>query len=193
MPSYRATILCRFGAGAGTGTNTWHFRTGADALPDDDLSPLLGYIQAFYTAVRTIVPTTYSWSWDGSVTEVLTDAPAYVAAGTGWTVTGSATNGSYGPAAGMACVTWRSELNTRSGRGRTFLGPLAASAVESNGTLSESALTALRNAANGLVSQSNTNDNVGAIGVFSPTQNILRDIVAASVTDQVAVLRSRRS
>lgn len=192
MPTYRMTIRSRFPVGSGGGTNTWHLRTGVEPSDPIELETLPGYVLAFYTAIRPHFPTTLSWSWDGQLTEVLTDSPQFVPAEQGWTVAGSSANGSFGPSAAMACVTWRTELNTRSGRGRTFLGPLAASAIEANGTLSESALSGIRAAASGLVSQSNTNDNVGAIGVFSPTDNVIRDIVSSTVTDQVAILRSRR-
>lgn len=192
MPSYAAQVDIDFPIGSGGGTNVWHFRTGVDFLPDDDINPIMGWVEDFYQAVAQVVPSGTTFSWDGQIREILTSAPAYTPAATGWSVTGTVQGSTYTAAAGQACVTWRSELASRSGRGRTFIGPLASTSVEANGTLSSNALLSLRNAASALVGQSNTNDNVGALGVFSRTDNLLRDIVGSSVTDQVAILRSRR-
>lgn len=192
MPTYRATVLCRFSAGGGAGTNTWHFRTDNPIGIEDEPSTIMGWVEDFYTGVAGLVPSTYTWSWDGQVTEVNTLEPAFTAPRTGWSVAGTLSNAFYAGAASMACVTWRTALASRSGRGRTFLGPIAQGAIEGNGSLTPAALAAVRAAGSALVSQSNTNDGVGALGVFSPTDAVIRDMVGATVTDQVAVLRSRR-
>lgn len=192
MPTYRATVLLRFAAGGGAGTNTWHFRTDNPIGIENEPSTIMGWVRDFYTACAPFYPSSTVSSWDGSYTEVLTDAPAYSPPVTGWSVNGTNTDQGYAGAASMAVVTWRTELASRSGRGRTFVGPLAKSVIEGNGSLTTTALATLRAAGAALVGQSNTNDGVGALGVFSPTQNVFRDMVGATVTDQVAVLRSRR-
>ena len=193
MPTYRATVLNRFTAGSGGGTNTWHFRTDNPIGIEDEPDTIMGWVRQFYTALAPQFPNTSTWTWNGEISEVGAQ-PTFAPTRTPWTVTGSNSQAGYGPSAGMACVTWRTELATRSGRGRTFMGPLSFTTVQNtDGSLGPSALAAFRAAANALVSSSNTNDNVGAIGVYSPTQGIFRDIVGATVTDQVAVLRSRRS
>lgn len=192
MPVYRATVRLSYPVGSGTGTNTWHIRNDSQVAPSVDLEEIMSWIEDFYGASSVLMPPSWSATFDGQLTEILTPEPQVPPALDGFTIPGAAGTEAYGPSAGQACVTWRSNLATRSGRGRTFVGPLAAESIQADGTLEGDALSALRGAANALVSQSNTNDNVGAVSVFSPTDSLARDIVAATVTDQVAVLRSRR-
>jgi hypothetical protein len=192
MPTYRATVDLRFPVGSGGGTNTWHFRTDNPIGIEDEPSTIMGWVEDFYSAASGLMPTTWSAAWDGTVLEVGVSDPEFTAPRTGWSVAGTDSGSNYGAAAGMACVTWRSSVASRSGRGRTFLGPIAATQVQIDGTLSADALTELRAAAAALVSQSNTNDGVGALGVYSRTDLVIRDFVGATVTDQVAILRSRR-
>lgn len=192
MPSYRATVNLRFPVGTGGGTNTWHFRTDQPLGIEDEVDTIMGWVRSFYDGVKSLVPVSWVASWDGQFTEILTDSPGYSQPRAPWEVAGTAAGSSYGAAAGMACVTWRTELAARSGRGRTFIGPLSSTSVQTDGSLTPAALTSARAAGAALVSASNTNDGVGAVGVFSPTDNVIRDIVAATVTDQVAILRSRR-
>jgi len=91
----------------------------------------------------------------------------------------------------MACVTWRSAKASRRGRGRTFLGPFAADAFGPDGTLDDGFRTDLLEAAADLITFSAANGN-GAIGVYSQVDLLLRDYVSATITDQAAVLKSRR-
>ena len=190
MALYRAVVNLGFAIGSAGGTNTWHLRTLAADPDGSDTAGLMDLVKTFYIAAGDQVPSAYTWSWDGTVQEIATTAPSVVATSPPWTVNGTAT-GSYTGAPSMSVVTWRSELATRSGRGRTFIGPLAALAVESNGTLSATPLAQLRNAATNLVNSSVGFAN-GALVVWSETDQLARDFVAFSVTDQVAVLRSRR-
>lgn len=191
MALYRCTVRLTFPVGSGGGTNTWHLRTGTGTDEDQNIAALMGKVRFFYEAVTPTLPNTWSAEWDGTALEIATAEPTLVTApGGGWEETGSATGG-YGAAAGMGCVTWRTALAARSGRGRTFVGPLAATAVEQNGTLSSTALSLFRQAGQSIPDSAGSSV-AGAVVVWSERLQQGRDIIGSSVTDQVAILRSRR-
>lgn len=193
MPIFRATVDLSFPIGSGGGTNSWAIRTvDAGPLELENIQDLMGRVQAFYQGITQLFPSTFSASWDGTVRELGTTEPEFRAPDTGWTVVGSASETEYGPAPAMACVTWRTSLGNRSGRGRTFLGPLRKSAFEGNGTLFNTDLSALRSAAATLADGNGTFE-AGALVVWSEVDGVGRDIIGSSVTDQAAVLTSRRS
>ena len=95
------------------------------------------------------------------------------------------------PPATALVVGWRTSSASRAGRGRTFLSPLTAAAVEGDGTVSGTQLAAVRGAAQTLI-DSSTTEGDGAFGVYSQSQSLLRDFVSVRVQDKFAVLRSRR-
>ena len=133
MAVYRATVNLTFPVGNGGGTNTWSLRTGA--IGDTAaITALMGYVEDFYDNLSEWFPSNFVAAWDGTVQELGTPSPEYLDPITGWSVTGDAPSSSFLPTAAMVCVNWRSTLASRSGRGRTFLGPLSTSSAESNGT-----------------------------------------------------------
>lgn len=191
MGVFRANVNLQFAAGDGGGTNSWTLRTLSDDGTTTEVESLMGHVEDFYDAIFSVFPDNYTISWDGSVTQIGTPTPGLLAAGTPWTVNGLG-GVNYGPAAAMICVSWKSSLATRRGRGRTFLGPVSANAVQgSDGSVTDTVLTTVRTAANALVSASLADTN-GALAVWSELDQVARDFTSASVTDQVAVLRSRR-
>lgn len=105
-------------------------------------------------------------------------------------------SGAYSAAAG-ACINWRTN-GVRKGRrvrGRSFVVPLAGSALDATGTIADTQLTGLRTAANALFA---TGADQGLPGVYArPSTPGASDgawfpIVAADIPDKTAVLRSRR-
>lgn len=192
MPVYRATVDLSFAAGAGRGTNTWAIRT-VDVGPAElaNIQDLMARVQTFYTSLAALFPTNSKFSWDGTVQELGVPDPAFRDPVSPWTVSGSGAASSYAPAPAMVCVTWRTSLATRSGRGRTFLGPLSPGAFGTDGTVQDGNLDAIRDAATALA-DGNGALEAGALVVWSGTDGVGRDIIGASVSDQAAVLRSRR-
>lgn len=191
MALYRCTVNLSFPVGSGGGTNTWHLRTGTGTDEDNNVEALMQKVAFFYEAVSPLLPASWEASWDGTALEIATAEPTLVTApGGGWSQNGEATGG-YTGAASMGCVTWRTASPTRSGRGRTFVGPLAATAVQDDGTLGNTALSLLQQAGQS-IPDSTGSSVAGALVVFSQAQQLGRDITSSSVTDQVAVLRSRR-
>lgn len=192
MGVFRATVDCVFPVGSGRGTNTWHVRTLGETGTTTEVAALMGLVQDFYESIAILEPTGYEWRWDGTVAQVGTPTPNLLESADPWTVVGTDSSGNWASAPSMACVSWKSLLATRSGRGRTFIGPLSRNSIDTDATLSSSQLTTLRTAAAALVSASLLDTN-GAVGVWSEKDQVLRDFASSSVTDQVAVLRSRRS
>lgn len=192
MGVYRATVDLTYPVGSGRGTNTWTLRTpgGLDGV---QITALMAYVRTFYTTLTFLFPTGYSAQWDGTVRELGTPTPELGPGLSPWTVNGTAASSAgYVSSASQICVTWRSSLATRRGRGRTFLGPIAVSNLQANGTIADAALTTVREAAADLVTSSQATEGAGALAVWSEKDNLARDFVASSVTDQFAVLRSRR-
>lgn len=191
MPIYRMTIKTRFPGGSGAGTNTWHFRS-TDAPVFGAPSPA-DIVKTFYTTLAGQFGATYFWSWDGSLQEILSDQPALVAVQSGFTLQGSGGgNADSGPAGVGMCITWRTSVATKSGRGRTFIAPLPVAYYESNGTIVDANLTTIRAAAAQVVSSSQADGN-GAICVYSPKDAVARDVIGSTINDEVAYLSSRRT
>lgn len=190
MPLYRVQPRYRFNFGSGGGTNTWCIRTVGADIADGDLADAIAALKAFYTACAPLLTNNTVVSFDGVVREI-SGEPRYVDPADPWSVTGSGGGGA-GPAAGQACVSWKTSSATRRGRGRTFIGPLATNAIDVNdGTLTTTRYQGLLVAAGQLIDASSSAGQ-WAIAVYSELDGVARDIVAAGVTDQVAVLRSRR-
>lgn len=192
MPVYRATVRSTFNAGSGVGTNSWTLRTVGGGLEGGDIDSLMAVVKQFYTDLALWFPLGHSFTWDGTLTELATPDPEFRAPREPWTVLGL-NNGVYGPAPAAACVTWRTSLAGRSGRGRTFLSPLASEAFQGDGSLNNTFRSTVVTAAADLVTASDDiGETVGALAVWSETDGVARDIIGATVTDQAAVLRSRR-
>lgn len=191
MGIFRTTVEWKFPIGSGGGTNTWHLRTLSDDGTTTEVQALMGLVSNFYYGIRGAFPSDTTWYWDGLAAQIATPTPRLLEGAVAWQITGSAPSNDYGPAPGMICVTWRTALATKRGRGRTFLGPVARPVMEANGTIADPIMTTVRTEAAALVSASLSDTN-GALGVWSETDGVLRDFVASNATDQVAVLRSRR-
>lgn len=174
----------------GTGSNSWHFR--ADGPFEDSFGhaeDLALDIKAFYASCGSLFPDTGVWSFDGLILGVGADeGQTYSIAN--WSQPGSAAGGVLPP---QTCIVvgWRTPSGGRSGRGRTFLGPLTTNAVEANGTIETTKLGVCRTAATALVNAS-TGTIGAALGVFSPQDGVVRDFTSAVVHDKFAYLGSRR-
>lgn len=176
------------------GYNVFHF--GNWASPE--MSNAQGSVDAlttFYMALRTYHPSVIRWDIDPAV-EVLDEAtgelrsylqttpPATIAAlGTGnW----SAPTG--------YVINWLTETVRRGRRvrGRTFMVPMAASAMAPDGTLDSSALTAINNAATSLAMNSGSSLAVYGRPTKDQADGVYADVTSVRVADKAAVLRSRR-
>lgn len=174
----------------GVGVNTWHLRnTGDDPHGSvTEVPALMDLVKTFYTSMATYSPSATSFAWDGSAVafqagDVQRDFEA-------WSVPGGSTTAPL-PPANVICVGWRTGIATRRGRGRTFFGPLTLDVAQSDGTVNDAALAAMRDAAAALVSDSEGFTN-GAIGIWSHAGSVFHDLTSSQIRDKFAVLRSRR-
>lgn len=189
MPIIRVPARIDYPFGGGPGYNIWHVRTvdddpGTWALPDalDALEAFYGAVDAYLTTDTTIT------IGEGMILDPL-GSPTYVDDDSR-TITGAAGGTCM---SNLMCVTvgWRTTSATRSGRGRTFLGPMGVSSATGDGTPADLTLSTLRAAAADLVDAS-TGVGGWALGVLSVKQGILRDFTGSTIKDRYTYLSSRR-
>jgi len=190
MPTFRIPVNIEWdGASGSPGVNVFHGRSDTDEGTDETLGDLAGMLQSFYDGIKGAFPSSLEFSFLGEATGVGDDTGEAYSADP-WTVTGTA-GSSYLPPALTMLVAWRTAGAGRSARGRTFLGPISGGLTDNDGTPSASTIAAIQAEVDDLISNS-TNYFNGALGIYSRTQNIFRDLVSGEVPNYFAVLRSRR-
>lgn len=190
---YTIPVQILYPGAGGPGVNTWHCRTtGTDNTTNGELQSIVDLVHTFYTDLRPVYTPGTTLSFLGTCTGT-TDHSFVNTEADPWTVTGQASQGVLLPAAAQIVVGWTTSDGTRSGKGRTFVGPLCSSTLEtaSDGTPTAGTVTLLQNVALGLVSSSEGFAD-GALGVWSPTDQVFRDFTGAHVRKTYAVLTSRR-
>nr|CRY93649.1 hypothetical protein [uncultured prokaryote] len=197
MAIWRVPINLTYEFGGGPGVNVWHVRQSS-LDPGEELGDLVGMLHTFY-ATLTAGQTTGDSCFQAGMT---IDCGELVNVDTQETftpdfdaLTVGATGGAAAPVLAL-CVTWRTTIAARRARGRTFLGPFAPDACESNGTPIEALRDTVRSACDALISDSEGFGN-GAVGVYGKANpgssgHVIRDITGALVPNEFAVLRSRR-
>lgn len=188
MPIYRVPVRLEFVGGGGPGYNVFHVRTVSNAR--DELTSALDALEAFYTSLRPYyVSSTRIHIGEAMIRDPL-GSPEYVNDDSR-VVSGTGAAGMEVHLLSIVC-SWRTSSATKSGKGRTFLGPFGANVADNNdGTPTTAALNAIRAAAQQLV-DSSTGLNDWAIGVLSQKQGLLRDITGVTVNDRWSYLSSRR-
>lgn len=176
------------------GVNTWHMREDA-AFPIDSraaVEDMMVWVSVFYEGIKGVYTPDTVLSWDGEATEVGSEDPKFHSGMTAWSKTGTGGSNAMPPADQML-VKWSTASASRSGKGRTFIGPLSEDNLQSNGTPEESNRSVIQGAADALISTSEAADAESqAIGIWSVKDGVLRDITGASVPNKFASLRSRR-
>lgn len=177
------------GATGSPGVNIWHARASASPA-EGDFDDTLTNLKAFYTACRGLFPTPVTIAFRGRITGVGPDVEKEASAPT-WSVTGGSTTTAYLPPATAVTVSWAAATGGRSGKGRTFLGPLSPTIQDNDGRLAAAVAASTQSAINDLVAASTGASN-GALGIWSPTDAVIRDFVRGTVRRDFASLRSRR-
>lgn len=178
------------GATGSPGVNVWHARVEDGVQPlATDLEEVTEALQQFYSAIDELFPGTCRVEFAGEAGGVGPDS-GNVYEAPGWVVNGGG-GASFLPPANAMYVNWKAATGGRSGRGRTFIGPLDITTTEADGTPTPGDRDVLQAAADALVSASLT-DNGWAIGVWSRSDGLLRDVVTAEAPNKFAVLKSRR-
>lgn len=171
--------------------NVWNARTVSDGGNDFDeqVAEALNALETFYNSLKAYIPTGYSIRLGEGMIKNPGPGATYVNDDV-HIVTATGTGNRLSPLLAV-CISWRTTSATRSGRGRTFVGPLIEGTNEANGTPSAAVITGVKNAASALVTASSAPFG-WSLGVYSQKQNLLRDFTSSSVQDRYAYLSSRR-
>lgn len=198
MPTFRLPVSLTLSGMPDQAINVWHFRAndgGIDAAFGDAVEAIRGFYSAL--AVGTVLANGTTVSAEAAQ-EVGTDQVRAV----DWSNITVPESGARAPFPMAITVNWRSSSASRRGRGRTFVGPLVGGAVQSDGTVAENTLSAVRAAAAGLVSASvagGISGSAWAVGVYGletaggtpASPHVIRDVVGSTVHDRFAWIRSR--
>lgn len=169
--------------------NVLHFSTQPGGQPGD-LGEALDALESFYVKLRTYYPTSVQIVIGEGIIEDPLGSPSYVQDDRR-VLTGLSDPGQHMSALLALVVGWRTASATRSGRGRTFIGPLGPTAGASDGTPTAGFVSALSGAAIDFVDDSNS-ANGWAFGVLSTKTGTFRPVTGSSVRDRFAFLSSRR-
>lgn len=175
------------GTSGSPGTNTWHI-----SETDDTGNPLgsrVDRLKDFYTAIRNLFPTDYTWTFAGEAVGVAGDGNGELRQLDPWAVQGNSGSSAYLPPATQVCMTLKTASALRSGRGRIFLGPLGAGNMDGNGTPTQDCLNAIAEAADDLLAAGPLE---AVVCVWSPTRSTSYDVQSVQLVDKFASLRSRR-
>lgn len=188
MAIVRVPVRLEFPQDGGPGFNIWHVSTQPGGQPGD-LGEALDALEAFYNRVKSFMPGPGKIVLGEGMIIDPGGSPTY-ADDDSRTITLPLGTDPQPSLLAIVCG-WRTASATRSGRGRTFVGPWGTNALENDGTPNQAVLTALREAATILLDDSQS-ANGWAIGVLSTKQGTFREATGVTVRDRFAVLRSRR-
>lgn len=190
MSIWRARVVIENTTLGGNGVNTWHVRPPLTELFDaTQMDTLMGYLATFYSAIKNEHRAGTSWHFDGLMVRADGES-GDIEEITPWDVASTTSQGGL-PPANCVVVGWRTANASRSGKGRSFFGPIGTNALDTDGTVDATTLGVFRNAADDLIDAFSGGLD-GAFGVWSREDSVLRDFTANVVHDKFAILRSRR-
>lgn len=191
MPIYRVPVRIDLTSLPSPAFNIWHVRTAVTEEGTAFLENALGALAAFYESAKGAYPTGAIITVGEGVIKDPLGTPEHVTDHS-TTINGSGTTGILSPLLAIS-IGWRSTIATRSGRGRTFIGPLCGATDEQHtGRPNSAYIVTLQSCVDGLVDDSTT-QNGWAVGVLSQKDGVFRDYVNGRVNgSRYAELRSRR-
>jgi hypothetical protein len=179
MAKLRITVSATDPSVSGTAVNVMHMESASSSLADEQ--QCVDDLQTFYNAIKSLYKTTTTIVVGSQVIDIGVVPPAYVGT-TARVVTGTGAGTSM-PAQLAAVVSWRTAVATRSGRGRTYLGPFQASAF-SQYVLAPGTVTTLQAAATALW-------GAGRLRVYSPKNNAWYTVTQSVIKSSVYTMRTR--
>lgn len=201
MTVFRVPINLSWPGAGSPGVNVFSIRTETFTGDDDaNLQQAVDALHTFYAGFAGYLAPGVKVSLGEVVerTEQTRKSPTFAQ------ITSSA-NPSSAPQALQVVIGWRTSLAARRGMGRTFIGPLASTAMESDGSISPNALAAIGDNAQILVTASQSGTNGWALGVwgcaakpekgttdYASLPHVHRDVIGWKIRDQFSILRSRR-
>lgn len=188
MAIIRVPVRLEYPQDGGPGYNIWHVSVPSGGV-EGNLGEALDALEAFYDAVKEFMPGPGKIVLGEGMINDPGGSPTYVDDDSRTITLPIGTD----PQPSLLAIVcgWRTASATRSGRGRTFVGPWGTNALEGDGTPNAAVLTALRGAATTLLADSQSL-NGWEIGVLSTKQGTFRAATGVTVRDRFAVLRSRR-
>lgn len=192
MAVWRMTVNLEFGGG-GPGANVFEWR---DAVTANNLPPVetadaaVAQIQGVYNDWRQVISPDCTVSFDGVFNEISAENPRTFTR-PGFSTAGTA-SGSAAPQELCLMASLRTSIAARYARGRKFVGPLAQSAIQSNGTPEEVARGHVQDGIDRLVAFNAQTGN-GAFVIYSRVKDTSYDIIGGSCPNHFGVLRSRRN
>lgn len=187
MPIYRVVNKLTYNGPGSPGVNVMHVRTVSG--PGSELDAAMAAMHQFYASNELQLASGLDVTIGESIIEDPLGARTVVPF-TPTTVEGYLTS-AVAPQLLAICCSWKTSSATRRGRGRTFLGPVAAGAIDPDGSISDSARTSALEAAQDFVSAS-TAASGWSFGILSSVDSLLRDVINVTISDQFAYLSSRR-
>jgi len=180
MGIYRVPVtITNLAVVSGLGANVWHVQPATDALVD--VQAAIDGIRDFYTALAGRYNTSTTLVVGSRVLRIDV-TPQPIIASTPRVVAGTDGGGAI-PAQLANVVSWRTAIAGRSYRGRTYLGPFAASQL--SGTVWISGLsTGIGTAAAALIA-------AGRIVVWSEKLQVATPIIGYATDTHVETMRSR--
>lgn len=191
--------------GAGTAFSVFHFGNGPDGEGSDvEASNSTLAVHTFFSEIKLYIPN--SVSIDVQTDVELLDVATGALVGMATSASRARIVGTAGATVNFAapagvCVTWATagirtvSSKPRRVRGRTFIVPVAQNAWDVDGTLNNSALTVFNNAATGLRGNFSGQELhvYGRPGLNATPPGQVYAVTGHKITDQAAILRSRRS
>jgi hypothetical protein len=187
------------GLQGGNGFTNFHFEPVPEdsAITQAHVDQCVGKTETFLTAWKPYRPPATFTQVNAQISEIDENSGeirAFWSAVTAAPAAGTSVGGSHSAVAG-ACINWSTAnaLNGRRVRGRTFMVPLGASGLDVNGTIDNTALTAMRAAANTL----QTDGALVRLVVWHRPSVLgidggAYDVISSSISDKTAILTSRR-
>jgi hypothetical protein len=187
------------GFGGGPGYTNFHFGAPAgDWITPENITEAVTKLDTFLATVNGKLPASVSVKIDptaetiaiadGKLIDFDAITPATRGSGTG--------TGNYSAPSG-ACINWYTGgiRNGRRVRGRTFIVPLAGSALSTVGNLDDGTLTQLTTAATALAAPGAGGQQLyvwGRPSAKGATDGVAYPVISARILDKVAMLTSRR-
>jgi hypothetical protein len=205
MPIYRVPVELTWPNNGGPGVNVFHVRTASPAVGgvQGELQLACNALRNFYATIGASTGGVYVNGSTANLGQVV-DVEDQTTIAPTWANLAIGGGNSAAPQNLQFAISWRTSIAARRGMGRTFIGPLNSTLIQTDGTPNATSLTTVRNAAAALVSES-TNPNGWALcvyglrdagpgkgGEYEGLPRVARDVTSSRVRDVFAVLRSRR-
>jgi hypothetical protein len=188
MPTFRYGYTLQFPGDGSPGRSIWHFRS-EDEVGSASPQDVVDIIDDWWTAVWATNVVAPPCRVDGD-SEAINVATQEITPITPAFANNPAAAVEFNPS-GMLVCTMRTSSATKSGLGRKFIGPVRSSVTNVDGRPDAANVTSVQAACTALVSAS-VGLTGAAVGVYSPTEGLFRDLTVMTCRNYMAVLRSRR-